>query len=49
MPTRYHLNAERTTRSGELHYFDHPAFGVLIKVTPVKPEPSVAGGTRPAA
>jgi hypothetical protein len=49
MPTRYHLNAERTTRSGELHYFDHPAFGVLIKVTPVKPEASVAGGTRPAA
>jgi len=49
VPTRYHLNAERTTRSGELHYFDHPAFGVLIKVTPVKPEPSAAGGTRPAA
>jgi hypothetical protein len=49
VPTRYHLNAERTTRSGELHYFDHPAFGVLIKVTPVKPDPNVPGGTRPAA
>ena len=38
-------------RSGELHYFDHPAFGVLIKVTPVRPEqtPPGAPGTRPAA
>lgn len=44
---RYHIEAERTTRSGELHYFDHPAFGVLIKVTPVKAEPNT--GTRPAA
>jgi hypothetical protein len=49
VPTRYHLSAERTTRSGELHYFDHPAFGVLIKVTPVKPDPNAPGGTRPAA
>jgi len=46
---RYHIDAERTTRSGEIHYFDHPAFGVLIKVTPVKAEPNTAGGTRPAA
>ena len=49
VPARYHLSAERTTRSGELHYFDHPAFGVLIKVTPVKPAPNGPGGTRPAA
>jgi hypothetical protein len=47
--TRYHLTAERRISSGELHYFDHPAFGVLIKITPVKPGPSAAGGTRPAA
>ena len=46
---RYHLSAERTLRSGELHYFDHPAFGVLIKVTPVKPDSRTPGGTRPAA
>jgi hypothetical protein len=46
---RYHLSAERTMRSGELHYFDHPAFGVLIKVTPVKPDSRTPGGTRPAA
>jgi hypothetical protein len=49
LPTRYHLTAERTTRSGELHYFDHPAFGVLIKITPVKPDANAPGGTRPAA
>jgi Peptidoglycan-binding protein, CsiV len=46
---RYHLDAERTTRSGELHYFDHPAFGVLIKVTPVKADPTATSGPRPAA
>jgi hypothetical protein len=46
---RYHLDAERTTRSGELHYFDHPAFGVLIKVTPVKADPTATPGPRPAA
>ena len=48
---RYHLVADRPTRSGELHYFDHPAFGVLIKVTPVRAEQTAPGvpGTRPAA
>jgi hypothetical protein len=48
---RYHLTADRTTRSGELHYFDHPAFGVLVKVTPVRVEQAQPGtpGTRPAA
>lgn len=51
---RYHLVADRPTRSGELHYFDHPAFGVLIKVTPVRAEQASPGtpgapGTRPAA
>jgi hypothetical protein len=46
---RYRIDAERTTRSGEVHYFDHPAFGVLIKVTPVKADPNSAAGTRPAA
>jgi hypothetical protein len=46
---RYHIDAERTARSGELHYFDHPAFGVLIKVTPVKREPTATAGPRPAA
>jgi hypothetical protein len=44
---RYHLAATRTVRSGELHYFDHPAFGVLVRVTPVPT--SDAQGRRPAA
>ncbi|HEX5047446.1 MAG TPA: CsiV family protein [Gammaproteobacteria bacterium] len=43
---RYGLAAQRQTRSGELQYFDHPAFGVLVKVTPVQAPKS---GTRPAA
>jgi len=47
LPTRYHLVATRSARSGELHYFDHPAFGVLVRVTPV-PKPD-AQGRRPAA
>jgi hypothetical protein len=48
---RYRLVDDRRTNSGELHYFDHPAFGVLIKITPVRPEPTSPGtpGTRPAA
>jgi hypothetical protein len=47
---RYKLETERNVRSGELHYFDHPAFGVLVKVTPV-PAQSGTGttGRRPAA
>jgi hypothetical protein len=43
----YRLTATRNVRSGELHYFDHPAFGVLVRVTPVPAE--VSGGRRPAA
>ena len=46
---RYRLVTERQTRSGELHYFDHPAFGVLVKVTPVQPTNSGSTGRRPAA
>jgi hypothetical protein len=46
---RYHIGDERTTRSGEVHYFDHPAFGVLIKVTPVKADPAATASPRPAA
>jgi hypothetical protein len=44
---QYRLRATRSARSGELHYFDHPAFGVLVRVTPV---PAADGGPgRPAA
>ncbi len=29
------LQEQRRLRSGELHYFDHPLFGLLVLVTPV--------------
>jgi hypothetical protein len=44
---QYRLTATRSARSNELHYFDHPAFGVLVRVTPVPAQES--GGRRPAA
>jgi hypothetical protein len=47
LPPRYHLKTTRTVRSGELHYFDHPAFGVLVRITPVARQD--AQGRRPAA
>jgi hypothetical protein len=31
------LSEVRRMRSGELHYLDHPSFGVLIRVDPVEP------------
>jgi hypothetical protein len=43
----YRLATTRRVRSNELHYFDHPVFGVLVRVTPV-PAPDAAG-RRPAA
>ncbi len=38
-PPRYELSVQRLTRSGELHFFDHPAFGVLVLVQPLPEEP----------
>ena len=32
--TRFRLVSERRMRSGELHYVDHPLFGVLVLLTP---------------
>ena len=46
---RYRLTTERQARSGELHYFDHPAFGVLVKITPVPTGNPASTGRRPAA
>ena len=34
----FRLATSRRMRSGELHYLDHPVFGVLIKVIPLEPE-----------
>jgi hypothetical protein len=44
---QYRMRATRSARSNELHYFDHPAFGVLVRVTPVPAADGNAG--RPAA
>jgi hypothetical protein len=47
---RYRMVADRNARSGELHYFDHPAFGVLVRITPVPDEPADAAPSgKPAA
>ena len=46
---RYRLTATRSVRSGELHYFDHPAFGVLVRVTPLPTQDASQPGRRPAA
>ncbi len=33
-PHRFRLQQKRRMRSGELHYFDHPRFGLIALVTP---------------
>lgn len=33
----FRLSEKRRVRSRELHYFDHPNFGVIARVTPYKP------------
>jgi hypothetical protein len=53
LDSTYALDERRRMRSGELHYFDHPAFGVLVEVRPYEapaPEPADAStGTAPVA
>ena len=34
LPARFALRTQRLVRSGEIHYFDHPAIGVLVVITP---------------
>lgn len=34
--TRFTLRERRRMRSGELHYLDHPLFGVLVRATPFR-------------
>jgi hypothetical protein len=47
---RYRLKGTRSVRSGELHYFDHPAFGVLVRIMRVEtPNESSGAVRRPAA
>ncbi|HHJ14477.1 MAG TPA: hypothetical protein ENJ79_08915 [Gammaproteobacteria bacterium] len=35
----FRLDQHRRMRSRELHYFDHPRFGVLARITPVNADP----------
>ncbi len=35
-PGLFRMQAHRRMRSGELHYIDHPAMGVLVRITPVE-------------
>lgn len=37
-PTYFRLQQTRRMRSGELHYLDHPALGILILITPFEAE-----------
>ncbi len=39
---QFQLNEKRRIRSGELHYFDHPRFGMIARVTPYRPAGSPA-------
>ena len=39
-PTWSRLESERRMRSRELHYIDHPLFGVLMRITPSAPASS---------
>ena len=39
VPTRFRLVSERRMRSRELHYVDHPLFGVLMWIEPFETEP----------
>lgn len=46
-PDVYRLSERRKLRSGELHYYDHPRYGVLAKVTPVEAEETPVGPSEP--
>jgi hypothetical protein len=35
----FRIREQRRMRSAELHYFDHPRFGVIALITPYEPEP----------
>jgi hypothetical protein len=59
LQSSYPLAEKRRVRSGELHYFDHPMYGVIAEVTPhaaaaqtapaeaTKPESGTAGAAEP--
>jgi len=55
VPTLFRLTQSRRMRSGELHYLDHPLFGLLVQVRPyelplesVQPEGEASSSSPPA-
>ena len=36
IPTTFRLNEQRRVKSQETHYFDHPRFGVLVRIMPTE-------------
>ena len=46
-PGIYGAHEQRRMRSGELHYLDHPKFGVLARVDPMSAARRARRGTRP--
>ena len=43
LPPRYALRTQRRVRSGEVHYLDHPAIGLLVVVRPAPAETQGTG------
>jgi hypothetical protein len=43
LPAGFRLQTSRRMRSGEIHYIDHPRFGVLVFVNPWEPEEEEEG------
>jgi hypothetical protein len=35
------LDERRRLRSEELHYLDHPKFGVLVRIDPIEPNETI--------
>ncbi|MBI1195784.1 MAG: hypothetical protein GC138_08060 [Gammaproteobacteria bacterium] len=46
MPTDYRMRQSRRVKKGELNFFDHPRFGLLIQIEPVE---QATDATAPAA
>ena len=39
MPESFRIQEKRRVKLNELHYFDHPFFGLLVRVSRVEPQP----------
>jgi hypothetical protein len=43
-PVRYRISEDRIMRDGDVRYFDHPRFGMLARVTRVRPDENASAG-----